>query len=452
MASVSQSINMTEGKTFFKIVRFSLPLILSGLLQSLYHAADLMVVGRFDGHTALAAVGSTGALQNLILGLFTGLSVGAGVCVAHAIGAKKEKEVEKILHTAILTSLILGVIVSLLGIAFSSPLLRMMDTPEEVFPLALLYIRIVFLGVPASMLYNYAAAILRSTGDTTRPLIFLATSGLLNVALNLLLVIVFHMGVAGVAIGTIASQLASAVMVTVYLMKQKGYLHLSIKRLRIHGDKLRHILTIGVPSGLQGVLFSFSNVLIQSSINSFGDVVVAGNSACSNLESFIYIAMNAVSQASVTFVGQNVGAGRYDRIRRIVTECSVLTSLVGFSLGVLCVVFREPLIGLYTEGNTAVLEAAFRRVWLVPPTYFLCGIMETLSGALRGMNRSTTAMVVSLLGACGIRLLFIFAVFPFFRFPETVYLSYPVSWIITCIAHTAFLTYFVKQKKTIKSV
>ncbi|MBO5305802.1 MAG: MATE family efflux transporter [Clostridia bacterium] len=315
MQKNNKTVDMTEGPFFKKMLVFAIPIILTGLLQCLYNAADLVVVGQFRGDLAVAAVGSTGSLTNLIIGLFLGLSVGSGVCVAHHIGAKEPDEVKKVVHTSVVMALLSGVVIAIVGFFLSESLLKLMDTPPSVLPLATLYMKIFFLGAPAGMLYNYLAAIMRSAGDSKHPLIFLAISGIVNVFLNVFLILAFHMGVDGVAIATIASQYLSAIMATVFLARKEGVLHLSFKDLRIHGEKVKKILHIGIPSGIQSSLFSISNVLIQSSINSFGDAVVAGSAAAASIEGFLYVAMNSVYHVALTFIGQSVGARKYKNIK-----------------------------------------------------------------------------------------------------------------------------------------
>ncbi len=440
MATVKKrDVDMTQGPFLKKIILFAIPLIFTGVLQQLYNAADLIVVGMFDGQIALAAVGATGSLTNLVIGLFLGLSVGAGVSVAHHIGEKKEGEVQKVLHTSILLSLILGVVIAIVGYLLAPTLLAWMGTPENVIKYSTLYIRIIFMGFPAQMVYNYAASMLRSAGDAKRPLIFLSIAGVVNVVLNVVLVAAFHMGVAGVAIATIVSQYLSAAMILVYLMRTEGYLHLSLRELRLYRSKVAKVLYIGIPSGIQSSLFSLSNVLIQSSINSFGDTVMAGSAAGSNLEGFVYIAMNAMYHVSLTFVGQNVGARTYHNIKKIVLYSLGVVTVLGLALGMLVYVFHEPLVSLYAPDNPAVMAAAVERLRVIMFTYFLCGIMETLCGALRSMGKSVTSMVISLCGACGFRIVWLATVFQWVNTPTSIYLSYPVSWVLTNLVQVIFV-------------
>ncbi len=444
-----KEINMTEGPFLKKIVLFLIPLVLTGLLQTLYNAADLVVVGRFRGELALAAVGCTGALTNLIVGLFMGLSVGAGVLVAHAIGAHEYDRVEKVVHNSVLLAGILGVVVAVVGFIFAPDLLLLMDTPETVLDGATLYLRIILCGVPASMLYNYCASMVRSMGDTKHPLIFLTISGVVNVILNLFFVIVFGMGVEGVAIATIASQYLSAGMILVFMMRSDSCIRFSPKKLGFDEKIVKKILYIGIPSGIQGCLFSFSNVLIQSSINSFGDIVMAGNAAGSNIEGFVYIAMNAVYHASLTFVGQNMGAKKYHNIKKITLLCAICVTVIGLGMSGFFFLFREFFVGLYVSGEgairEAVMDAAFRRMTFIMMLYFLCGIMEVLCGTMRGMGKSITAMIISLLGACAFRILWLETVFKLFPKIESVYISYSISWTLTIVAYIICLIVYYRR-------
>ena len=447
MQKIKKTIDMTEGPFFKKMLAFAIPIILTGLLQCLYNAADLVVVGQFRGDLAVAAVGSTGSLTNLIVGLFLGLSVGSGVCVAHHIGAKEPNEVKKVVHTSVVLALICGVVIAAVGFFLSESLLRLMDTPPNVIPLATLYMKIFFLGAPAGMLYNYLASMMRSAGDSKHPLIFLAISGVVNVFLNVFLIVAFGMGVDGVAIATIASQYLSAIMAAIYLMRHDGTLHLSLGELRIHGEKLKKILQIGIPSGIQSSLFSISNVLIQSSINGFGDAVVAGSAATASLEGFMYIAMNSIYHVALTFIGQNVGARKYKNIKPLTVYSSILVTAIGLISGALLILLRYPLISLYVSTEASV-EAALQRLWIIAPTYFLCGLMEVFCAALRALDRSVTAMIISLGGVCVLRILWIQTVFKLFPAPRTIYLSYPITWIITLALHLIFA--IVVSKKMIR--
>lgn len=434
--------DLTSGPLTIKIIKFIIPLMLTGILQLLYNAADSIVVGHYDGSSALAAVSSVGALINLLVNAFMGLSVGAAVVVAQDYGAKDYEGVSKTVHTSYLISIIGGIVVGAIGLIFSRQFLIWMESPEDVLPLSTEYLMIYFAGTPANMAYNFGASILRSVGDTKRPLYFLTISGLVNVVLNLVLVIVFHMGVAGVAYATIISQILSAVMVIVYMMKSKDCVRFVPKKMRIHGDKLKKMLYIGLPAGFQGTVFSLSNVVIQSAVNSFGSLVMAGNGAASSLEGFTYTAMNSVYQASLTFVGQNVGAKKYDRINKVQGVCLVLVTIIGLVFGVTTYCLGEPLLSIYLPNDPEAIPYGIIRMSYIALPYFLCGMMEVMVGGQRGMGMSFIPMINALLGSCVLRIVWISTVFAADPTLFTLYISYPISWIVTTLAHTVF--YFVK--------
>lgn len=434
--------DLTSGPLTIKIIKFIIPLMLTGILQLLYNAADSIVVGHYDGSSALAAVSSVGALINLLVNAFMGLSVGAAVVVAQDYGAKDYEGVSKTVHTSYLISIIGGIVVGAIGLIFSRQFLIWMGSPEDVLPLSTEYLMIYFIGTPANMAYNFGASILRSVGDTKRPLYFLTISGLVNVVLNLVLVIVFHMGVAGVAYATIISQILSAVMVIVYMMKSKDCVRFVPKNMRIYGDKLKKMLYIGLPAGFQGTVFSLSNVVIQSAVNSFGSLVMAGNGAASSLEGFTYTAMNSVYQASLTFVGQNVGAKKYDRINKVQGVCLVLVTIIGLVFGVTTYCLGEPLLSIYLPNDPEAIPYGIIRMSYIALPYFLCGMMEVMVGGQRGMGMSFIPMINALLGSCVLRIVWISTVFAADPTLFTLYISYPISWIVTTLAHTVF--YFVK--------
>lgn len=441
-----ERVNTGREPYFKKILLFALPLMLSGLFQTLYSAADLMVVGRFEGELSLAAVGSTGSLTNLILGLFMGLAVGSGVCVAHGIGAEDDEDVSKTLHTSVLLASILGVTVAVVGFFLAPRMLMLMGTPDDVLPLASLYIRIIFMGSPASIIYNYASAMLRASGDSKRPLMFLIVSGFINVVLNVLFVAVFRIGVAGVAIGTVVSQVASAVMVLLHMRRVEGPLHLSLRRLAIDKKRLKKILHIGIPSGVQGILFSFSNVIVQSSINSFGSAVVAGSAASNNVERFYYVAYHAFYDSALTFVGQAYGAKRLHYVKRIVVTSVVCVLIIAVLLTAFGLIFAHPLLSLYIPERGDTFDAALIRFNTLIVPYFLCGIMEIMVGALRGMGRSITSAVISLIFACGLRVMWIATIFKKFTTPLCIYTTYPVSWAMTALVGGILVVMTVKRE------
>ena len=433
MAQMSKAGDLTSGPMLKKIILFSLPLAASSFLQLLFNAADVVVVGRFVGSAALAAVGSNGALINLLVNLFVGLALGANVVAARCYGAKDDQGVHEAVQTAVTLSLVGGVLMAFVGFFAAHGLLELMSSPEDVIDLATLYLKIYFIGMPMTMLYNFNASLLRAVGDTRRPLVCLAVAGVINVVLNLLFVIVFQMSVAGVALATILSQTVSAIMVTVLLVKEEGAMHLDLRHLGFHKKALLQIIQIGLPAGLQSTVFSLSNVVIQSAINSFGSTVVAGNSAASNLEGFIYTGMNAFAQAAVTFTSQNVGARRYDNLDRVMRNCLLCVTVAG-----------EVLLHFYST-DEAVVAAGLSRMQIICTAYFLCGIMDTLASCLRGRGYSVIPMIVSLVGSCLLRLVWIATIFRMFRSTGTLYISYPISWALTAGVHLICL--LVVRKK-----
>lgn len=430
----SYEIDMCDGPLLSKILLFSVPLMMSGILQLLFNAADIIVVGRFAGSSALAAVGSTSSLINLLINVFVGLSVGVNVLVAKYYGGQREKDMSETVHTAVLTSLLSGLFLVILGGIAARPLLHLMGTPDDVLDQAVLYMRIYFLGMPVLMVYNFGAAILRAIGDTRRPLYFLFMAGVVNVALNLFFVIGLGMGVDGVGWATVISEHVSALLVLKSLMEAPGALKLNLKELRIHPKKLKRIVKIGLPAGMQGAIFSISNVLIQSSVNSFGSIAMAGNTASANIEGFVYTAMNAVYQTNLSFTSQNLGGRKYSRINRIMYICLAVVTVVGITLGITAVLAGDLLLGIYSS-DAQVLRYGMLRLEIICGTYFLCGIMDCMVGSLRGLGYSVIPMFVSLTGACGFRVLWVFTVFAAYRSLDVLYLSYPVSWAITAIAH-----------------
>ena len=440
---------MLEGAILPKMLLFAIPLMASSVLQLLFNAADIIVVGKFAGDNALAAVGSNGALINLLVNFFVGLSVGVNVLVARYYASNQEENLRETVHTAMLLSVLSGVLLTFVGCLGAKQILVWMKSPDEVIELAAVYLRIYFLGMTAMMVYNFGAAILRAVGDTRRPLVFLIIAGVINVGLNLIFVIVFGLGVVGVALATVISQCVSACMVIVCLIRESGVIHLDIQSLRIYPEKFGKILQIGLPASFQGMLFSLSNVIIQSSINSFGATVVAGSSAGANIEGFVYVAMNAFHQAAISFASQNYGAGKKERIIKILICAQISVVIVGIVLGNLAVYFGHPLLGLYTT-KEAVKQAGLRRIRVICGTYALCGMMDVMVGALRGLGYSIMPMIVSLVGACGLRLFWIFTFFrmPRFHTERSLYLTYPVSWTITFLIHVVcFCIVWSKIKK-----
>lgn len=446
------TIDMCSGPLMGKLLRFSVPLMLSGILQLLFNAADIVVVGQFDSSDAMAAVGSTGSLNNLIVNLFLGLSAGGSVVVAQYFGMKSRQDVEETVHTAILLGFISGLVLVAAGMFLAEPMLVLMGTTPDVIDQSVLYMRIVFAGMPAMMVYDFGAGILRAVGDTRRPLVYLFCGGVVNVAFNLFFVIVCHLGVAGVAIGTVMSQCIAAFLTVRCLMKTEDCYGIRLRELRIVKHKLLRILRVGVPTGIQGAMFSISNVVIQSSINSFdSSIIVAGNTASGNIEGFVYTAMNAFYQASLTFTSQNVGAHQTRRILPVLGWSLLCVTVVGVATGVLAVLFGPQLLGIYSP-DEEVIAYGLERLRLICLTYFLCGTMDVVTGSIRGLGPSVTPAVISLLGVCGLRIVWIYTVFAAHRSLMVLYLSYPVSWLITLVVNIiCFAVFFKRWKKRIEA-
>lgn len=446
MQGKKYEMDLCSGSILKKMLLFSLPLMFSGILQLLFNAADIVVVGNYAGDNSLAAVGSTTSLINLLTNGFIGLSVGSNVLVARFYGANQQKELKETVHSSIALSIVCGSILAVIGFIGAPLILSRMNSPEEVLRLASLYLRIYFLGMPATMLYNFGSAILRAVGDTRRPLYYLSFAGVINVGLNLVFVICFHMDVAGVALATVLSQFISAFLVIRCLIKEEGGIHLERKELRIQKDKFWKIIQIGLPAGFQGTLFALSNVFIQSSVNLFKETVIAGNSAASSVEGFVYVAMNSLYQAAISFTSQNIGAMKFERVNKILFSAQALVIATGVILGNLVVLLGRPLLSLYTD-NPAVVEAGMVRLTYICSIYALCGMMDVMVGSLRGMGCSIVPMIVSLLGACAFRLVWLATIFkiPEYHCVETIYLSYPVSWIVTFLAHV--VCFMIVRKK-----
>ena len=432
-----RSMDMTEGPLMSKVLFFSLPIMLSGILQLVFNAADTIVVGRFAGNEALAAVGSVGSLNNLLISLFIGLSVGVNVVVARYTGAHDYKRVSRAVHTAVLLSVISGIGLAILGYVAAYPLLRLMGSPEDVIDLAALYVRIIFLGMPVQLLYNFCAAVLRAIGDTKRPLYFLSFAGVINVVLNLIFVVGFHMSVAGVALATIISQAVSAVLVVHCLMTMHGATHLNLRKLAIDKEIFIEIVRIGLPAGIQSSMFSLSNVVIQSSVNSFGSIVIAGNAAAANVGNFVYQAMNTFQQSITCFAGQNIGARKPMRVMTAMKVCMIWAVVFGLIFGVGSCLIGPQLLSMYST-DPAVIEVGLERMYILHLTYFLCGIMDVMTGALRGIGYSILPMVVSLMGACAFRILWVVTIFAAIPTMSCLLISYPVSWVLTAIVLVIF--------------
>ena len=465
----SFEIDMCSGSILKKLLLFTIPLIFSSVLQLLFNAADVVIVGNSAGDTALAAVGSTTSLINLMTNIFIGLSVGTNVLVARNFAAHNQRDVHQAVHTSMLLALISGIGLTVIGVFLAPELLKLMDVPDSVIGPSSIYVRIYFLGMTATLLYNFGSAILRAVGDTRRPLIFLVISGIANVSLNMLFVFIIKwqsgfeevvsqrtvtLCVGAVAVATVVSQCVSAVLIVRCLIRETNMIKLDLHKLRIYKDKLLQILRIGLPAGFQGALFSLSNVVIQSAINSFGEITVAGSVAANNIEGFVFVTMNAFHQAAISFTGQNIGAKRYDRVNRIAYTSVICVAVAGLLTGVLAsIVLGRPLLGLYTD-DPAVLEQGLIRLRHICVFYFVCGVMDVMVGLLRGLGYSVMPMIVSLIGVCGIRILWIKTVFriPELHKVETVYLSYLVTWTITALIHFICFMIVRRNKKSIWGV
>lgn len=437
-------IDMCNGSILDKLVSFSIPLMLSGILQLLFNAVDIIVVGQFTGNEALAAVGSTTALINVFVNLFIGISLGASVLAARFYATGQEKEMSETVHTSITLALISGIAMGIIGVIAAKGALKLMDTPDNVLNLSTLYMRIYFMGMPFFMLYNYGAAILRAVGDTKRPLLFLIISGATNVLLNLLLVIQFHLGVAGVAIATVISQCISCILVLRCLYISDGSYQLRFNKLGMKTRYVKQIFQIGIPAGIQSTIINFSNVLLQSSVNSFGSVAMAGYTAANNILGFLYVSVNSITQACMSFTSQNYGVRKFKRMDKVLLECLGLTVIVALVLGGGSYLFGAELMHIYTK-STKVIECGVDIMLYTTVTYFLCGIMDLLPGALRGMGHSTVPMILSVIGTVGTRIVWIYVIFPCHRSLDFLFISYPVSWLLTIVMQVICF-YFVRKK------
>ena len=435
---------MTEGPLTTKIIKFTIPVMLTGILQLLFNTADVIVVGRFTGKTALAAVGSTGSLINLLVSLFMGLSIGTNVLVARYQGAKDDKAVSETVHTSIALGIVGGLILLIIGVVATRPLLEMMATPEDVIDQSTLYMRILFFGMPLNLILNFGAAILRAIGDTKRPLYYLTIAGVINLFLNIFLVTVFSLGVAGVAIATVISEGVSCGLILLCLKHETGAIRLYFNRIKINPSKCIDIMKIGLPAGLQGCIFSISNVLIQSSVNSFGSTVMAGNTAASNIEGFVYVSMNSLHQTCISFTSQNFGAGKFKRIKKVLINCLVIVAITGLVLGNSAYFFGKYLLSAYNN-EAEVISYGLIRLSIISTMYFLCGLMDVMVGAMRGIGYSILPMIVSLVGACGLRIVWIYTVFVKFRTLDILFISYPVTWTITFLSH--LVCYYIVTRK-----
>ena len=435
---------MCNGSIMDKLISFAIPLMVSGILQLMFNAVDIIVVGRFSGSQALAAVGSTTALINVFTNLFIGVSLGANVLAARFYASGKHKEMSETVHTAITLAMLSGVVMALVGLVFSRWALEVMGTPGDVIDQSALYMRIYFLGMPFFMLYNYGAAILRAVGDTKRPLLFLIVAGVINAVLNMFLVIAFHLGVAGVAIATVVSQLISCILVLRCLYRTNSSYQLRFSRLCMKKVYLVQIFQVGIPAGIQSTVINFSNAMLQSSVNSFGSTAMAGYTAANNVLGFLYASVNSVTQACMSFTSQNYGVGKTKRMDRVLLDCGILSFIIAFVLGCGSYIFGNEILKIYTE-DQEVIRCGVEILSITTVPYFFCGLMDLFPGALRGMGHSGVPMILSIIGTVGTRIVWIFWIFPQNRSLYTLFISYPASWIITIVMQVICFV-FVRKK------
>lgn len=453
MKKSSKNIDMCTGSLAVNILRFTLPFMLTGLLQSLYNAADVVVVGRYAGQEALAGVGTTGSITNLILNLFIGLSSGVSVTIGRALGAKNDEDAQRTVHTSMALSIIGGFFISIFGIVFAEPLLRLIDVPDNVMPQAKIYMQIMFTGKIPMFIYNFGSAILRAKGDTKRPLYIVMASGVVNVVLNIIFVTQFGMKADGVALATVIAQIINAVSVLYLLCKDNDNTKLYLRKMKIYKKQIFDIIKVGLPAGIQSVIFALSNVIVQSSVNSFGSAAIAGNSASANIGTFYYIVLNSFFHTCIAFVSQNIGARKFHRIPRIIGMCLAYVCVVWLIEALIVIFGAHTLIGMYVPGDEEAIKVGVLRFMIVGGSYGLCGIMEVISGALRGVGHSLDNMILSIAGVCGIRILWIMTVFQKYRTFETLYISYPISWIMTSLINgIAFMIIYrlIKKKEGIQ--
>lgn len=442
-----KDVDMLEGSVTRGMISFAVPVMLSGFLQMFFQAADLIVLGRFCGSASVGAAGSTVTITNLLINFFMGLATGAGVATAHAVGERDKEALHRVVHTAIPIGIIVGLFLTLIGVIFTEDLLILIGTPKDLLKLATVYMEIIFWGITFGVVQNFGGAILRALGDTRSPLVFLTVSGILNVILNVIFVTVLHMDVAGVALATISSQFLSALLIVMSLMHRTDAARFYFRKMRIYKDSLVKMVKIGIPTGIQSSMFSISNVLIQSSINSFGAAFVSGNSAASNIEGFVYIIMNSFHQAALNFVGQNFGNRNFNRIKSVFKKGLILVSVAGIASAAVVMAFSKPLLSLYINDDKTAIAAGIERLWYVCAPYFLCGMMEVTTGCIRAMGVSIVPMLISVIGVCIFRIVWITTIFNSFRTQESLFTCYPVTWTITIIAQIVVFVIVYKRKK-----
>lgn len=444
MSETTNKIDMVHGPLLKNMIRFAVPLMVSSCLQMLFNTADTIIVGKFSGQEALAAVGATGSLIFFMIAIFNGLSIGANVVIAHMIGRKEKERIHDAVHTSYFLAICGGVFLMVAGFFMAKPLLNLIGTPENIIHLSELYMRILFVGSIFMLVYNFGSAILRSDGDTKRPTLFLAISGVLNVFLNILFVVGLEMSVMGVAIATVISQAVASFLVTRHLIKDQTFKHLNVKEIKLHKDIAKQMIAIGLPAGLQGLLFSISNIVVQSGVNSFGSAVVAGNSAAVTIEGYVYIGTDAFIQAVITFTSQNVGARNYDNIKKILLTGMWLAILSGFLVGFIEWANGDYLLSLFTNDQAVIDAGKFRLQW-VCLLLFINGWLDVFVGSMRGMGYSSLPTIVTLTLICGLRLIYLWFYFPLHRSLATLYLCFPISWVVTLIAQALLWVYCYKK-------
>ncbi len=441
-------MDMTRGSLWRNLFLYTVPIILTGLLQLTFNAVDLIVVGRFCGSISVAAVGATNAISQFIVNFFIGVAVGAGVGVAQGTGAKDDEQVSRIVHTSIPTAIVGGVLLTFLGVVFARPLLEFMATPEDVIGLSTAYMRLFFSGMTFMMVFNFGASILRAVGDTTSPLLILTISGLCNVGMNLVFVLACGMDVDGVGLATALSQIVAAVLVVIRLMRRTDACRLELRRMGFDGRSFRKIIGIGIPAGIQGTVFSISNVVVQSSVNSLGSVAMTGNAAAHSIEGFEFVCMNSFMQTSMNFTGQNVGARQFDRVRKLTGICVLYVALAGLIMSSLIFIFRRFLLGIYITDSPEAIEMGIIRFYYICVPYMLCGMMDTVTGSLRGLGYSMFPMLASIVGIVLLRVVWILAVFPHYHTLHSIYISYPLSWIVTLAADLVMFFYAFRRVRS----
>ena len=447
---MKKKIDMLSGPLAWPLITYAVPIMLTSVLQLLFNAADLVVVGAYCGSFSVAAVGATGAITNLIVNLFIGLSVGTGVAVAHGIGSREWEQVRNTVHTAVPMALVSGLFLTVLGVSLSGSILRAMGTPEEVLGLAATYMEIYFLGITAHMLYNFCASMVRAAGDTKSPLVILTAAGVVNVVLNILFVRYLGRNVDGVALATVLSETGAAIAIVILMVRRTDGCRLDLRKLRFHKEPLKKMLRIGIPAGIQSCMFSLSNVLLQSAVNGFGAVAVSGNAAVANLEGFMYVIENSFHQTAVNFVGQNCGALQFRRVKKVTGLCMVYAAVAGILFGGLMCLFGPQLLSLYITDSPEAIAIGISRMFVDVAPYFLFGLQDVVTGALRGIGASFVSMILTVLGICGIRVLWIYTVFqiPRFHSQTMLYISYPLSWIVTLVIQlTAFAVIFRRMQR-----